>query len=132
MDDFGTNFEKRGKKESGGDPLSSGPKFSYEDTSPVEAFPKVGDFAERDFGGHSTNVRETQTASSSMSHHSSSTTHHSMGPGHQLTPDGRIKAGELMFNLPGFNSESTSELISPIGDALSPTTTREDKNQRSL
>ena len=120
MDDFGSSFEKRGKS---ANPLSSGPTFSYEGTT-------VGGFAERDFGGDSTNEKEIQNASSSASHHTSTTTHHSMGPGHKVTSDGRIKAGELTFNLPGFNSESTSELVSPIGDALSPTTTRDDKSGR--
>lgn len=127
MDDFGTSFEKREKS---ANPLD-GPRFSFEDTTPVEALPKVGGFAERDFGGDSTNESEIQNASSSSSHHASTTTHHSMGPGHQITSDGRIKAGELTFNIPGFNSESTSELESPIGDALSPTTTREDRNGHS-
>lgn len=131
MDDFGTSFEKREKS---ADPLSSGPTFSYEqDDTPVEAFPKVGEFAEHDFGGDSTNeseIRGSTTYSSSTSHHasstsqhSSSTTHHSMGPGHQLTADGRIKAGELTFNIPGFDSHGTSEILSP---GLSPTTTRDD------
>ena len=132
MDDFGTSFEKREKKESEGNTLDSVPTFSFENSTPVEAFPKVGGFVERDFGGDSTNEKEIQNASSSLSQNSSFTTHHSMGPGHQLTTDGRIKAGELTFNLPGFNSESTSKLVSPIGDALSPTTTRDDKNQRSF
>lgn len=125
MDDFGTSFERR---EKGGDPLSSGPRFSYEDNTPVEAFPKVGGFAERDFGGDSTNEKEIQ---SSASHQFSTSTHHSLGPGHQMVADGRIKAGELTFSLPGFNSDSTSELVSPIGDALSPTTTRDDKSSHS-
>ncbi|KAJ4399647.1 glycogenin glucosyltransferase [Didymella pomorum] len=114
MDDFGTGFEKREKS---ANPLD-GPAFSFEETTPVDAFPKVGGFAERDFGGNSTNESEIQNTVSS----------HSMGLGHQITSDGRIKAGELTFNIPGFNSESTSELVSPIGDALSPTTTREDRN----
>lgn len=107
MDDFGTSFDK---KEKGGDLLSSGPTFSFENTAPVEGF------AEHDFGGDST------------TNHSSSTTRHSIGPGHEITPDGRIKAGNLTFNLPGFNSESTSDLVSPVGEALSPTTTREGKS----
>lgn len=125
MDDFGTNFEKREKS---ADPLDSGPRFSYEETTPVEASPKVWGFAERDFGGDSTNKKEIQTSfSSSSPAQATSTTHHSMGPGHQLTVDGRIKAGELTFNLPGFDSESGSGLVSPIGDALSPTNTRDDK-----
>ncbi|KAF1924584.1 glycosyltransferase family 8 protein [Didymella exigua CBS 183.55] len=116
MDDFGTSFERREKSANSFD----GPTFPFEDTTPVEAFPKVEGFTERDFGGDSTNDSEIQYAST--------ITHHSMGPGHHVTSDGRIKAGELTFNIPGFNSESTSELISPIGDALSPTTTREDRN----
>jgi hypothetical protein len=108
------------------DPLSSGPVFSFEKNTPVEAFPKVGGFAEHDFGGDSTNESEIR---SSISHQSSTSqqhltaTHHSMGPGHQLTSDGRIKAGELTFNIPEFGSDGTSELLSP---GLSPTTTRDD------
>lgn len=121
MDDFGTEFEKREKS---ANPLD-GPAFSFEDTTPVDAFPKVEGFAERDFGGDSTNESEIQN---SFPHQDSTTTHHSMGPGHVITADGRIKAGEMTFNIPGFNSESTLELVSPIGDALSPTTTREDRN----
>lgn len=124
MDDFGTSFEKREKDEN---PLDSGPTFSFENTTPVETFPKVGGFAERDFGGDSTNEQEIRNTSSST-YRSSVTIHHSMGPGHQITSDGRIKAGDMTFNLPGFNSESTSELVSPIGEALSPTTTRDGKS----
>lgn len=124
MDDFGTSFEKREKS---ANPLD-GPAFSFESTTSVEAFPRIGGFVERDFGGDSTNESEIQNTSSSSSAHASTTSHHSIGPGHQVTSDGRIKAGELTFNIPGFNSESTSELVSPIGDALSPTTTREDTN----
>ncbi|KAJ8110154.1 hypothetical protein OPT61_g6929 [Boeremia exigua] len=125
MDDFGTSFEKREKS---ADALDAGPTFSYENTTPVDAFPKMEGFAERDFGGDSTNETEIRNTSSSMSFHSSMTTHHSIGPGHQMTKDGRIKAGELTFNLPGFDSESTPGLLSPIGDALSPTTTRDEKS----
>jgi hypothetical protein len=145
MDDFGANFEKREKsadplssgptfsfeeatpeREKSEDPLSSGPVFSFEKDTPVEAFPKVGGFAEHDFGGDSTNESEIR---SSISHQSSTSqqhltaTHHSMGPGHQLTSDGRIKAGELTFNIPEFGSDGTSEILSP---GLSPTTTRDD------
>lgn len=127
MDDFGTNFDK---KEKGSNPLDSGPTFSFEDTTPVDTAPKVQDFAERHFGSDSTYEQETQNSSSST-HHSSSSIHHSIGPGHQLTSDGRIKVGDLTFNLPGFNSESTSELVSPIGEALSPTTTRDGKSGQS-
>lgn len=126
MEDFGASFEKREKSSN---PLDSGPTFSFENTTPVEAFPKMGGFAERDFGGDSTNEEEVHNSlGSSSQDHSSTTTHHSMGPGHQITSDGRIKAGELTFNLPGFDSESSSDLKSPIGDALSPTTTRDDRN----
>lgn len=121
MDDFGTSFEKREKS---ADPLD-GPTFSYENDDPVEAFPKVGGFGERDFGGDSTNESEVRNASSSTPQQSSSRTHHSMGPGHQITADGRIKAGELTFKMPGFDSESTSEILSPT---LSPTTTRDEKS----
>ncbi|KAJ4359228.1 glycogenin glucosyltransferase [Ascochyta clinopodiicola] len=129
MNDFGTSFEKR---EKGSDPLSSGPTFSFENTTPVEASPKVKDFAERDFGGDSTNEQESKNSSSST-HRSLSPVHHSIGPGHQITSDGRIKAGDLTFSIPGFNSESTSEVVSPIGESLSPTTTRDEKSgQRSF
>ncbi|KAF9690834.1 hypothetical protein EKO04_011040 [Ascochyta lentis] len=127
MDDFGTSFEK---KEKGDNPLSSGPTFSFEDTTPVEASSKVGGFAERDFGGDSTNEQETRNSSSST-HQSLPPIHHSIGPGHQITSDGRIKAGDLTFNMPGFNSESTSELVCPLGESLSPTTTREEKGNQS-
>lgn len=120
MDDFGTSFDK---KEKGSSLLDSGPAFSFEQTAPVEAFPKSGGVIVRDFGGDSTNEQK----SSSSTHRSTSPIHHSMGPGHQITSDGRIKAGDLTFNLPGFNSESTSELES-VGEALSPTTTRDEKS----
>ncbi|KAJ4311301.1 glycogenin glucosyltransferase [Neodidymelliopsis sp. IMI 364377] len=129
MSDFGTSFGKRDKSSN---LLDSGPTFSFEDTTPVDAFPEVGGFAERDFGGDSTNEQEIRNSSSSSSQHASSTTHHSMGPGHRITSDGRIKAGELTFNLPGFNSESASEAVSPIGEALSPTTTRDGKSGQGL
>ena len=126
MNDFGTNFEKREKSTN---PLDSTPTFSYEDTSPVEAFPKVGGFAERDFGGDSTNEKDIHNSfsSSSSSHHTATASHHSIRPDHHFTSDGRIKAGELTFNLPDFDSGSTSGLVSPIGDALSPTNTRDEK-----
>ena len=145
MDDFGANFEKREKsadplssgptfsfeqatpeREKSVDPLSSGPAFSFEKDTAVGAFPKAEGFAEHDFGGDGTNESETR---SFMSHQSSTSqehltaTHHSMGPGHRLPSDGRIKAGELTFNIPEFGSDGTSEILSP---GLSPTTTRDD------
>ncbi|UPX12907.1 Glycogenin glucosyltransferase [Ascochyta rabiei] len=129
MNDFGTSFEKKDK---GGDLLSSGPTFSFENTTPVEASPKVEGFAEHDFGGDSTNEQEMKNSSSST-HRSLSPVHHSIGPGHQMTSDGRIKAGDLTFNMPGFNSEGTSEVVSTVGESLSPTTTRDEKSgQRSF
>lgn len=120
------SFEKDTSREKSEDPLSSGPAFSYEKDTPFEAFPKVKGFAEHDFGGDSTNESEIR---SSMSHQSSTfqehltASHHSIGPGHRLTSDGRIKAGELTFNIPEFGSDGTSEILSP---GLSPTTTRDD------
>ena len=121
------SFEKdSSSREKSEDPLSSGPAFSYEKDTPFEAFPKVKGFAEHDFGGDSTNESEIR---SSMSHQSSTfqehltASHHSIGPGHRLTSDGRIKAGELTFNIPEFGSDGTSEILSP---GLSPTTTRDD------
>lgn len=137
MDDFGTSFEKR---EKGGDHLGSGPTFSFENTSSNESglptsasgdtFPKIGEFTERDSGGDSSHKQTSFTTSASGS--TSTTSHHSMGIGHQLTADGRIKAGDLTFNIPGFNSENAPEAVSPIGDALSPTTTRDEKSGQGL
>ena len=121
------SFEKdTSSREKSEDPLSSGPAFSFEKDTAVGAFPKAEGFAEHDFGGDGTNESETR---SFMSHQSSTSqehltaTHHSMGPGHRLTSDGRIKAGELTFNIPEFGSDGTSEILSP---GLSPTTTRDD------
>jgi len=92
----------------------------------LEAFPKVKGFAEHDFGGDSTNESEIRSSTSHQSWTSQghlTATHHSIGPGHRLTSDGRIKAGELTFNIPEFGSDGTSEILSP---GLSPTTTRDD------
>ena len=121
------SFEKdSSSREKSEDPLSSGPAFSYEKDTPFEAFPKVKGFAEHDFGGDSTNESEIRSSTSHQSWTSQehlTATHHSIGPGHRLTSDGRIKAGELTFNIPEFGSDGTSEILSP---GLSPTTTRDD------
>lgn len=121
------SFEKATpSREKSEDPLSSGPVFSFEKDTPVEASPKVGGFAEHDFGGDSTNeseIRSSTSYQSSTSQQHLTATHHSMGPGHRLTSDGRIKAGELTFNIPEFGSDGTSEILSP---GLSPTTTRDE------
>ena len=121
------SFEKdTSSREKSEDPLSSGPAFSYEKDTPFEAFPKVKGFAEHDFGGDSTNESEIRSSTSHQSWTSQehlTATHHSIGPGHRLTSDGRIKAGELTFNIPEFGSDGTSEILSP---GLSPTTTRDD------
>lgn len=136
MSDFGTSF---GKRDKGDNPLTSGPMFSHEssfssDFGQATSVPDNRGFAERDFGGDSTNERSSfaQSSTDSTSHRCPSTTHHSIGPGHQITADGRIKAGEMTFNIPGFNSESVSEAVSPTGEALSPTATREGKNGQGL
>ena len=121
------SFEKDiSSREKSEDPLSSGPAFSYEKDTSFEAFPKVKGFAEHDFGGESTNESEIRSSTSHQSRASQehlTATHHSIGPGHRLTSDGRIKAGELTFNIPEFGSDGTSEILSP---GLSPTTTRDD------